>query len=118
MLDYLRRPVAHEAFFKKYASKKFLKGKPLDPDCGCSMPMYSSIDPYPSMGEEERLDIPRYHSYLQPAQWQKHSQPVVMIYNLFVLGPSYAVFLWPAINIERRRMSHLVPFIVRVIMGT
>ncbi|KAI4138199.1 MAG: hypothetical protein L6R39_006914 [Caloplaca ligustica] len=25
MLDYLRRPVAHEAFFKKYASKKFLK---------------------------------------------------------------------------------------------
>ena len=26
MIDYLRRPVAHEAFFKKYASKKFLKG--------------------------------------------------------------------------------------------
>jgi Cyclin, C-terminal domain len=26
MLDYLHRPVAHEAFFKKYASKKFLKG--------------------------------------------------------------------------------------------
>ncbi|KAL8698596.1 MAG: hypothetical protein Q9201_006480 [Fulgogasparrea decipioides] len=25
MVDYLRRPVAHEAFFKKYASKKFLK---------------------------------------------------------------------------------------------
>ncbi|KAI4251617.1 MAG: hypothetical protein LQ352_004738 [Teloschistes flavicans] len=25
MIDYLRRPVAHEAFFKKYASKKFLK---------------------------------------------------------------------------------------------
>jgi G2/mitotic-specific cyclin 1/2 len=27
MVDYLARPVAHEAFFKKYASKKFLKGK-------------------------------------------------------------------------------------------
>lgn len=27
MVDYLRRPVTHEAFFKKYASKKFLKGK-------------------------------------------------------------------------------------------
>lgn len=27
MLDYLHGPVAHEAFFKKYASKKFLKGK-------------------------------------------------------------------------------------------
>jgi G2/mitotic-specific cyclin 2 len=26
MLDYLHRPVVHEAFFKKYASKKFLKG--------------------------------------------------------------------------------------------
>ncbi len=26
MFDYLRKPVAHEAFFKKYASKKFLKG--------------------------------------------------------------------------------------------
>jgi hypothetical protein len=27
MIDYLARPVTHEAFFKKYASKKFLKGK-------------------------------------------------------------------------------------------
>jgi hypothetical protein len=27
MVDYLARPVTHEAFFKKYASKKFLKGK-------------------------------------------------------------------------------------------
>ncbi len=26
MVDYLARPVSHEAFFKKYASKKFLKG--------------------------------------------------------------------------------------------
>lgn len=25
MVDYLARPVIHEAFFKKYASKKFLK---------------------------------------------------------------------------------------------
>lgn len=27
MIDYLHRPVCHEAFFKKYASKKFLKGE-------------------------------------------------------------------------------------------
>lgn len=27
MIDYLSSPVLHEAFFKKYASKKFLKGK-------------------------------------------------------------------------------------------
>lgn len=26
MVDYLARPVVHEAFFKKYAGKKFLKG--------------------------------------------------------------------------------------------
>lgn len=29
MVDYLARPVVHEAFFKKYASKKFLKGEHL-----------------------------------------------------------------------------------------
>lgn len=27
MLNYLHGPIAHEAFFKKYASKKFLKGE-------------------------------------------------------------------------------------------
>lgn len=27
MVDYLARPIIHEAFYKKYASKKFLKGK-------------------------------------------------------------------------------------------
>jgi G2/mitotic-specific cyclin 2 len=27
MVDYLVRPVCHDAFFKKYASKKFYKGK-------------------------------------------------------------------------------------------
>jgi G2/mitotic-specific cyclin 1/2 len=34
MIDYLHRPVSHEAFFKKYASKKFLKG------------MYFTLPPY------------------------------------------------------------------------
>lgn len=29
MVDYLHGPVVHDAFFRKYASKKFLKGKPL-----------------------------------------------------------------------------------------
>jgi hypothetical protein len=28
MVDYLARPIVHEAFVKKYAGKKFLKGKP------------------------------------------------------------------------------------------
>ena len=26
MMEYLTQPVAHEAFFRKYASKKFMKG--------------------------------------------------------------------------------------------
>ena len=30
MVDYLARPPIHEAFFKKYAHKKFLKGTCLD----------------------------------------------------------------------------------------
>lgn len=33
MVDYLARPVSHEAFFRKYASKKFLKGKKLIVPC-------------------------------------------------------------------------------------
>ena len=31
MVDYLAGPVVHEAFFKKYASKKFLKGMSYTP---------------------------------------------------------------------------------------
>ena len=31
MIDFLQAPVAHEALFKKYASKKFLKGKSTSP---------------------------------------------------------------------------------------
>lgn len=34
MIDYLARPIVHEAFVKKYASKKFLKGKALRVSCG------------------------------------------------------------------------------------
>ena len=35
LISYLEAPVAHEALFKKYASKKFLKGK-FDPIECCS----------------------------------------------------------------------------------
>lgn len=55
MVDYLRRPVAHEAFFKKYASKKFLKGK-----SSLTLPVLvdivdrvTSFDTCSSMGQEE-----------------------------------------------------------------
>lgn len=54
MIDYLHRPVSHEAFFKKYASKKFLKGMlPLSSiDTGPPTANLTSIHPYPAMGEE------------------------------------------------------------------
>ena len=44
----------------------------------------SSFDPYPSMGEEKCLNIPGYHSYIKPAQWQKHSEQVVTTYDLVI----------------------------------
>lgn len=53
MIDYLRRPVAHEAFFKKYASKKFLKGK--SSHLYLTMTLVnnvSSFNPDSSMGQE------------------------------------------------------------------
>jgi G2/mitotic-specific cyclin 1/2 len=40
MIEYLSSPVIHEAFFKKYASKKFLKGKHL---ASCSMTLTNII---------------------------------------------------------------------------
>jgi len=33
MIDYLARPIVHEAFVKKYAGKKFLKGRVLRDSC-------------------------------------------------------------------------------------
>lgn len=56
MIDYLHRPVSHEAFFKKYASKKFLKGM-----CRPSFPYsltvlmltpLTSLHPDPPVGQE------------------------------------------------------------------
>lgn len=52
MVDYLHRPVSHEAFFKKYASKKFLKGMYL-----WSLLVYSSLTlfsfhPHSPVGQE------------------------------------------------------------------
>ena len=58
MIDYLARPVVHEAFFKKYASKKFLKGT-----CQKTSPLLlhfivadapCSLHPGSPMGQEER----------------------------------------------------------------
>jgi G2/mitotic-specific cyclin 2 len=43
MVDYLARPVVHEAFFKKYASKKFLKGECLGNENGSGWPGSNSF---------------------------------------------------------------------------
>ncbi|KAJ5606169.1 G2/mitotic-specific cyclin [Penicillium lagena] len=52
MVDYLHRPVCHEAFFKKYASKKFLKGEyPLVPSLVITNAS-RSFNPHASMGQK------------------------------------------------------------------
>ena len=58
MVDYLRRPVAHEAFFKKYASKKFLKGKMnLAAHALCNLLICCSIHFHPPVGQEVSLVV-------------------------------------------------------------
>ncbi len=52
MVDYCRRPVVHEAFFRKYASKKFLKGKILRCTVNETLLTTASIYPDPRMGQE------------------------------------------------------------------
>lgn len=58
MVDYLARPVIHEAFFKKYASKKFMKGK----FSSASRSRYTtdkqhSLHSCSPMGKEERCSL-------------------------------------------------------------
>ncbi|KAI9874875.1 MAG: G2/mitotic-specific cyclin [Pleopsidium flavum] len=56
MIDYLHRPVAHEAFFKKYASKKFLKASILTRQWAKKYyPMY--IDLAPTAGHVNRFPV-------------------------------------------------------------
>lgn len=57
MVDYLARPVVHEAFFKKYASKKFLKGKSL-----LFMPRFASV---------ESVWLTRHAASILTRQWAK-----------------------------------------------
>lgn len=52
MVDYLARPVTHEAFFKKYASKKFLKGKSPQSDIIFTSLTRFSLHPHQTMGQE------------------------------------------------------------------
>lgn len=51
LIDYLQAPVAHEALFKKYASKKFLKGMHLSrSSLTITVLMPSSINPLSEVG--------------------------------------------------------------------
>ena len=59
MVDYLHKPVQHEAFFKKYASKKFLKGKFLAGDYAAPGLTYHSIHTHTTMGEKELPNVSR-----------------------------------------------------------
>jgi len=60
MVDYLHKPVVHEAFFKKYASKKFLKGISLKLAlCYRHVANKSlSFNTHPPMGEEVPPSLP------------------------------------------------------------
>jgi hypothetical protein len=61
MVDYLHGPVVHDAFFRKYASKKFLKGKtPHTLYISIMSLTIHSIHHSPSVGQEERAQIPRH----------------------------------------------------------
>ena len=52
MVDYLHKPVEHEAFFKKYASKKFLKGMIINrSSCQPITDKDSSVDRDESVGQ-------------------------------------------------------------------
>jgi len=62
MVDYLHKPVVHEAFFKKYASKKFLKGMRPDSLLQGYTDRVSSFNPHPPMGKEVPPSLPRSQS--------------------------------------------------------
>lgn len=51
MISYLEAPVAHEALFKKYASKKFLKGEIRVEFKNRPMLIYGSIDHVAKVGQ-------------------------------------------------------------------
>ncbi|KAF9869809.1 g2 mitotic-specific cyclin-b [Colletotrichum karsti] len=57
MVDYLARPVVHEAFFKKYASKKFLKASILTRQWAKkSAPHFGIVDPHLSLDQISARD--------------------------------------------------------------
>lgn len=84
MVDYLRRPVSHEAFFKKYASKKFLKGRSSHGVlfAACAYCVHS-VDHNTSMGKEVPLDIPwrrqRPRSERNPGCRSSIKEPIVNV---------------------------------------
>ena len=59
MVDYLARPTVHEAFFKKYASKKFIKGAYSSLPLRLSLLFLTrpSFYPHAPVGQEERLPL-------------------------------------------------------------
>lgn len=77
MVDYLHGPVVHDAFFRKYASKKFLKGK-----SSTSYPLPTriqmtdighSIHHPPPMGQEIRPKVPRQRDRIRQLERQDSS---------------------------------------------
>ena len=60
MIKYLRSPVTHNAFYRKYAHKKFLRGKLLNKDLFIEMMLtFTSIATRPPMGEATCRAVPQ-----------------------------------------------------------
>ena len=79
MVDYLHGPVVHDAFFRKYASKKFLKGKTIHPSSISSIIANNTRSfHHPSpMGKEECPQVPR-HRRLRYLERQDSSLIILM----------------------------------------
>ena len=78
MVDYLYGPVPHEAFFKKYASKKFLKGKLSLIACpSLHLLKNCSFHPHAPVGQEERSAIPGKFPLFKPARLSRPTEQVV-----------------------------------------
>lgn len=73
MIDYLYGPVQHDAFFKKYASKKFLKGTSnLSRDFEMILTR-CSFNGSPRMGEATRPRISRWSPSITPIELEEQA---------------------------------------------
>lgn len=72
MIDYLYGPVQHDAFFKKYASKKFLKGVSIFKH-GFAKLTRRSFNGRPRLGQATRPRISRWSPSITPIELEEQA---------------------------------------------